>query len=123
MKSSFSTLLALVRTLKSREKHRLIREKLDLPQSCGIYLITTRNQKALYLGRTGNLRRRLRQHLLYEGGRHTFKKKWMKEKVLGEAQVIKKLSTLYMQFLPCDESQVKRLEHLAIAVFEPKYND
>jgi hypothetical protein len=51
------------------------------------------------------------------------KKKWMKEKALDEAQVINKLSTLYMQSLPCDERQVKRLEHLAIAIFEPKSND
>jgi hypothetical protein len=72
VKSSLRTLLALVRTLESREKHRPIREKLDPPKGCGIYLITTRNQKALYLGRAVNLRRRLRQHLLYEGGQHTF---------------------------------------------------
>jgi len=113
----------LVRALAKQERHRLVRDTLVLPKECGVYLITNRQRQHLYLGRTANIRRRLKQQLLYEGGRHTLKKKLKKEKGQSEAVVIKWLSKCYVQFLPCQESMVKRLEHLAIAVLDPSYND
>ena len=51
----------------SEKEHALLKEKLNLPQRPGVYLMKDRRGKILYVGKAVNLRQRVRSYFQSSG--------------------------------------------------------
>ena len=106
---------------------RLKLNKNDLakvPEAWGLYRIfMPRSDRTLYIGKSKNIRRRLRNDLLTLTGSHTLKNKLKYEWNLKRKEIIPYLNQCRIQLIMGKEIYITPLEHFAIAVLEPELND
>ena len=96
----------------------------EVPGSWGLYRIfMPRSDRTLYIGKSKNIKRRLRNDLLTLSGSHTLKNKLKYEWEIKRKDIISYLTQCRVQFITGKESSITQLEHFAIAVLEPELND
>jgi hypothetical protein len=107
------------------EPVKLRREFLNnIPGDWGIYRILFPNsEKTLYIGISGRLKKRIWNDLLGSSGHHTLKTKLYKYKKIQREKTINYLNKCCIQLMGGKEKFVVALEHFAIAVLDPDWND
>src|SRR4030067_1979998 len=95
-----------------------------IPEAWGLYRIfMPRSNKTLYIGKSKNIRRRLRNDLLTSTGSHTLKNKLKYEWNFRSQNIIRYLNQCRVQTITGKEHYITSLEHFAISVLEPELND
>lgn len=94
----------------------------DIPKVSGVYAIFGENCDLLYVGKTGNLQRRLIDNHLRGGRRSSaFRRNLAEHYDLDEERRITDyIKTCSFKYLESDE--VGNMEHFAIAILKPKLN-
>jgi excinuclease UvrABC nuclease subunit len=96
----------------------------EVPEAWGLYRIfLPRSDGTLYIGKSKNIKRRLRSDLLTLTGRHTLKNKLKYGWKFKGKEIISYLNQCRVQLIIGKERHITQLEHFAIAVLEPKLND
>lgn len=123
--------LKIIQSNQANEFKELIRTRLSnevsfedvgrLPEQAGIYFIYD-NSLLVYIGLGGNLKKRCRQYLQKGDGR-TFREKLMYEKGIEDVENAKKYIKNNCKIRYIIEDEHEKMEHLAIGLFNPKYND
>ncbi|OGW54657.1 MAG: hypothetical protein A2Y81_03610 [Nitrospirae bacterium RBG_13_43_8] len=95
-----------------------------IPKVWGLYRIfMPRSERTLYIGKSSNLRRRLRNDLLTLTGSHTLKNKLEHEWQINRENIIPYLNQCRVQIITEDQDNITTLEHFAISMLEPELND
>ena len=118
----------LMKVLLARSKHSFsTASSINVPEKSGVYLVhDNRVNSIIYVGRTGDLRRRLlgdHKRGNIEGSQ--FRKALMKHLALGSESEISKYITANcsFQFIPIEDfAKIVRLEHFATAILGPVLN-
>ena len=93
----------------------------NLPKQKGVYFIYD-NGTLVYIGQAGELRKRCMQYL-QEGVGRTFREKLMNEKEIKNVEDAKNYIKDICKIRYIIEDEHKKMEHLAIGLFNPEYND
>ncbi len=132
--------LKLRKLLNSEFRNFIEGEKLDFP---GVYVVCC-SKKVIYIGSSENIKRRI-QELLADYRSHTLHRKLLCEKLFGNfgKGTRKRLDKIYktlpqtkkeyaknflrkkcrFKMLKTEKEKIKPLEHFAIGVLNPEYND
>jgi len=101
-----------------------------LPTVGGIYRVFELGadwRKSIYVGKTSNLRNRIHGNLLMgDSQAHTLKRKLVASNMFLDDNAVKQYfkERCLLQILQlADENERSLLEHFAIAILKPKYND
>jgi len=100
-----------------------------LPTAGGVYRILEKAagwQSSVYVGKSGNLRRRVYSyHFMGDRRVSTLKRKLIKSGLCANEDAVKEYFSerCSVQFLLVDEHERGPLEHFAVAILRPRYND
>ena len=93
----------------------------ELKKITGVYVIFFEN-KVIYVGKTNKFNVRFGTDLMHKTT-HTFHNKLLKEKTLEEVKDFIKKKCQYKIKECKDEVEAEQLEHFAISIYEPPYNN
>jgi len=89
-------------------------DRINLPDSAGVYFLFNKNRKLVYIGKANNLGRRIIAHQVnYEH--------FKRDKFISDVMGIKPFE--YYDYIIVDKRYIKILEKKLINIFYPKYNN
>ncbi len=95
-----------------------------VPADWGLYrILIPRSDRTLYVGKSVNIKRRLRDDLLTLSGSHTLKNKLMIQWKLKRNDLIPYLNQCRVQVINGTDEYITALEHFSISICEPALND